>query len=139
MKIFFFVFSFFLGEVLGFENLVFSVFEFIHGLIETPKFKKTVKKFLDELIYFLVLYMQITEDQVRIILLKYCMTLSPVRQEYSGVGVKREGRGWFKATENADRNVSAYQSIANQKELLVIAILYTSALCDWMKNPSLIS
>ena len=55
----------FLGEVLGFENLVFSVFEFIHGLIETPKFKKTVKKFLDELIYFLVLYMQITEDQVR--------------------------------------------------------------------------
>ena len=49
---------------MGFENLVFSVFEFIHGLIETPKFKKTVKKFLDELIYFLVLYMQITEEQV---------------------------------------------------------------------------
>lgn len=57
----------FSGEVLGFENLVFSVFEFIHGLIETPKFKKTVKKFLDELIYFLVLYMQITEDQVRML------------------------------------------------------------------------
>ena len=56
-----FVFS---GEVLGFENLVFSVFEFIHGLIETPKFKRTVKKFLDDLIYFLVLYMQITEEQV---------------------------------------------------------------------------
>lgn len=54
------------GEVLGFENLVFSVFEFIHGLIETPKFKKTVKKFLDELIYFLVLYMQITEDQIQV-------------------------------------------------------------------------
>ncbi|XP_029213393.2 importin-9-like isoform X4 [Acropora millepora] len=54
------------GEVLGFENLVFSVFEFIHGLIETPKFKKTVKTFLDELIYFLVLYMQITEDQVQV-------------------------------------------------------------------------
>ena len=83
----------FLGEVLGFENLVFSVFEFIHGLIETPKFKKTVKKFLDELIYFLVLYMQITEDQVRIILLKYCITLSPVSQGFTVVGVKREGRG----------------------------------------------
>lgn len=78
--------------MLGFENLVFSVFEFIHGLIETPKFKKTVKKFLDELIYFLVLYMQITEDQVRIMLLKYCMILSPVSQEYARVGVKREGR-----------------------------------------------
>lgn len=62
------------GEVLGFENLVFSVFEFIHGLIETPKFKKTVKKFLDELIYFLVLYMQITEEQVRVLyyLALYC-------------------------------------------------------------------
>lgn len=78
--------------MLGFENLVFSVFEFIHGLIETPKFKKTVKRFLDELVYFLVLYMQITEDQVRIILLKYCMTLSPASQEYAGVGVKREVR-----------------------------------------------
>ena len=77
--------------MLGFENLVFSVFEFIHGLIETPKFKKTVKKFLDELIYFLVLYMQITEDQVRIILLKYCITLSPVSQELVVVGVKERG------------------------------------------------
>ena len=65
---FFFLF-FISGEVLGFENLVFSVFEFIHGLIETPKFKKTVKKFLDDLIYFLVLYMQITEEQVSLDLL----------------------------------------------------------------------
>lgn len=52
------------GEVLGFENLVFGVFEFIHGLVETPKFKKIVKQFLNELIYFLLLYMQITEEQV---------------------------------------------------------------------------
>lgn len=65
----FFTFFFISGEVLGFENLVFSVFEFIHGLIETPKFKKTVKKFLDDLIYFLVLYMQITEEQVSLDLL----------------------------------------------------------------------
>ena len=57
------------GEVLGFENLVFSVFEFIHGLIETPKFKRTVKKFLDDLIYFLVLYMQITEEQASLLLI----------------------------------------------------------------------
>ena len=100
-----------------------SIFEFFHGLIETPEFKETVKSFLDELIYFLVLYMQITEHQVRIILLKYCMTLSPVSQEYAGVGLKREGRGGFKATENANRNVSAFHTIANQKELLVIAVL----------------
>ncbi|CAH3035838.1 unnamed protein product [Porites lobata] len=54
------------GEALGFENLVISIFEFFHGLIETPEFKETVKSFLDELIYFLVLYMQITEHQVQV-------------------------------------------------------------------------
>ena len=54
---------------------MFSVFEFIHGLIETPKFKKTVKMFLDELIYFLVLYMQITEDQVRMLIILLVINL----------------------------------------------------------------
>lgn len=53
------------GEVLGFENLVFSIFEFVHTLLENNKFKGTVKKALPELIYYIILYMQITEDQVR--------------------------------------------------------------------------
>ena len=52
------------GEVLGFENLVYSVFEFIHGLIDTAKFKSTVKKTLDQLLYYVLHYMQITEEQV---------------------------------------------------------------------------
>lgn len=56
----------FAGEVLGFENLVFSIFEFVHTLLENNKFKSTVKKALPELIYYVILYMQITEDQVRI-------------------------------------------------------------------------
>ena len=55
----------FTGEVLGFENLVISVFEFVHGLVETPKFKKDVKKHINDVVYFLLLYMQITEEQVR--------------------------------------------------------------------------
>lgn len=54
----------FTGEVLGFENLVFSIFEFVHTLLENNKFKTTVKKALPELIYYIILYMQITEDQV---------------------------------------------------------------------------
>lgn len=52
------------GEVLGFENLVFSIFEFVHALLENSKFKSTVKKALPELIYYVILYMQITEEQV---------------------------------------------------------------------------
>lgn len=56
---------FFAGEVLGFENLVFSIFEFVHTLLENNKLKSTVRKALPELIYYIILYMQITEDQVR--------------------------------------------------------------------------
>ena len=52
------------GEVLGFENLVFAIFEFVHALIETPKFRGAIKSGLTDLIYYIVLYMQITEDQV---------------------------------------------------------------------------
>lgn len=55
----------FAGEVLGFENLVFSIFEFVHTLLENNKLKSTVRKALPELIYYIILYMQITEDQVR--------------------------------------------------------------------------
>lgn len=51
---------------MGFENLVFSIFEFVHTLLENTKFKTTVKKALPELIYYVILYMQITEDQVSV-------------------------------------------------------------------------
>uniref|UniRef100_T1IP27 Importin N-terminal domain-containing protein n=1 Tax=Strigamia maritima TaxID=126957 RepID=T1IP27_STRMM len=53
------------GEVLGFENLIFSIFEFVHGLIETPRLSGMVNKGLTELLYYIVLYMQITEDQTQ--------------------------------------------------------------------------
>jgi hypothetical protein len=52
------------GEVLGFENLVFAIFEFVHALVETPKFRDAVKVGLSDLMYYIVLYMQITEEQV---------------------------------------------------------------------------
>uniref|UniRef100_A0A8B9LB95 Importin 9 n=1 Tax=Astyanax mexicanus TaxID=7994 RepID=A0A8B9LB95_ASTMX len=52
--------------VLGFENLVFSIFEFVHTLLDNNKFKSTVKKALPELIYYIILYMQITEDQIKV-------------------------------------------------------------------------
>ncbi|KAK2163574.1 hypothetical protein LSH36_77g04009 [Paralvinella palmiformis] len=53
------------GEVLGFESLVFSVFDFIMALIECRKFRGTVKKSMDQLLYYVVMYMQITEEQVK--------------------------------------------------------------------------
>jgi len=52
------------GEILSFENLVFSVFEFISALVETPKFKKTVDGSLEEILFFTMVYMQITDEQI---------------------------------------------------------------------------
>ena len=46
--------------MLGFENLVFAIFEFVHALVETPKFKGAVKTGLSELMYYIVLYMQVS-------------------------------------------------------------------------------
>ncbi|XP_059806493.1 importin-9 isoform X1 [Hypanus sabinus] len=54
------------GEVLGFENLVFNVFEFVHTLLENRKLKSSVKKALPELIYYIILYMQITEELIKV-------------------------------------------------------------------------
>ena len=43
---------------------VFAIFEFVHALVETPKFRGAVKAGLSDLMYYIVLYMQITEEQV---------------------------------------------------------------------------
>lgn len=51
------------GEILGFDSLVFAIFEFVHALVETPKFRASIRSGLGELMYYIVLYMQITEEQ----------------------------------------------------------------------------
>jgi len=51
------------GEVIGFENLVFGIFDFVHALIENPKFEAAIKAGLSDLMYCVVLYMQITNQQ----------------------------------------------------------------------------
>ncbi|KAH3881360.1 importin-9-like isoform X2 [Dreissena polymorpha] len=53
------------GGALGFENLIYGVFEFIHALLDINKFKGLVKKSANDIIYYVLLYMQITEDQAR--------------------------------------------------------------------------
>lgn len=64
---------FYSGEVLGFENLVYSVFEFVHALIDTSRFRNTVKGTIDQIIYYIIIYMQMTEDQVTIFLSHFHM------------------------------------------------------------------
>jgi len=52
------------GEVLGFENLVLGIFDFVHALIETPRHRSLMKKYVEQLIYYVFHYMQMTEEQV---------------------------------------------------------------------------
>ena len=54
----------FIGEVLSFENFIYSIFEFITALVETPRFKSTVKNYLEDIMFYTMVYMQITEEQV---------------------------------------------------------------------------
>ena len=43
---------------------MYSVFEFVHALIDTARFRSTVKGTIDQIIYYVIIYMQMTEDQV---------------------------------------------------------------------------
>ncbi|XP_046405689.1 importin-9 [Ischnura elegans] len=51
------------GEVIGIETLIFSIFDFVNCLIESPKLKKTVAPGLPDLLYYVIFYSQITSDQ----------------------------------------------------------------------------
>ena len=54
----------FAGQVLSFENLVNNIFEFVHALVETPRFRSSVREGISQVIYYIILFMQITEEQV---------------------------------------------------------------------------
>ena len=51
-------------EKTSFENLIYQLFEFILVLKEKGKYRPIVRKAVDELCYFAILFMQITDDQV---------------------------------------------------------------------------
>ncbi|XP_018022824.1 importin-9 [Hyalella azteca] len=52
------------GEVLGFENLVYSLFEFVDALLHHKKHRDLILPSMADLIYYLILYMQLTEHQI---------------------------------------------------------------------------
>ncbi len=46
------------------DELVYQLFEFINVLKEKSRYKSTLKKAIDELCYYAIIYMQITDEQV---------------------------------------------------------------------------
>ena len=51
------------------ENLVYQLFDFILILKEKSRYKLTIKKAIDELTYYAISYMQITDDRVSLFVL----------------------------------------------------------------------
>lgn len=41
-----------------------TIFEFVHALVETPRFRSAVRDGISQVIYYIILFMQITEEQV---------------------------------------------------------------------------
>ena len=52
------------GEVIGQECTIFAVFEFINVLGENEELQGLLLPILPQLMYFLIIYMQITQEQV---------------------------------------------------------------------------
>ncbi len=56
---------FLIGETLSFECLIYSLFEFVQVLMDLSTYKNSVKSSMEELCYYLILCMQITEEEVK--------------------------------------------------------------------------
>ncbi|OXU19363.1 hypothetical protein TSAR_015966 [Trichomalopsis sarcophagae] len=52
------------GEVINFNNLVIAIFEFIGTLIDHKKYSNLLNNFLPDIMYYTILFMQVTEDQM---------------------------------------------------------------------------
>ena len=50
--------------MLSFGSLVYSIFEFVQGMMDSSRFRGAIRKALSDLLYYVILYMQITEEQV---------------------------------------------------------------------------
>jgi hypothetical protein len=58
-------FNFFiLGEVMNFNNLIIAIFEFVSTLIDHKKYANLLNNFLSDIMYYIILFMQVTEDQI---------------------------------------------------------------------------
>ena len=55
------------GEVIGHESVIFAIFEFINVLTDSPFSHHLLPPILSELVYYLIMYTQITQEQVSLL------------------------------------------------------------------------
>ncbi|RWS24145.1 Importin-9-like protein, partial [Leptotrombidium deliense] len=53
------------GEVVCLESVIFAIFDFVSILIENSKSRKLIKQGITDLLYYIFLYMQITDEQMQ--------------------------------------------------------------------------
>lgn len=54
------------GEGQSVEEFIFAIFDFVSVVIETAKSRKLIKQGLSDLLYYILIYMQITDEQMQI-------------------------------------------------------------------------
>ncbi|XP_029043182.1 importin-9 isoform X1 [Osmia bicornis bicornis] len=54
------------GEVINFSNLIIAIFEFVHSILDRKRFSNLLDNLMQELMYYLVIFMQITDDQIEL-------------------------------------------------------------------------
>ncbi|XP_043252941.1 importin-9 isoform X1 [Colletes gigas] len=54
------------GEIINFSNLIIAIFEFVHSIVDHKRFSNLLDNLLQEVMYYLIIFMQITEDQIEL-------------------------------------------------------------------------
>ncbi|XP_012280793.1 importin-9 [Orussus abietinus] len=54
------------GEIINFNNLIIAIFEFIHTLLDYKRFTNILDSLLQEIMYYLIIFMQITDEQIEL-------------------------------------------------------------------------
>ncbi|XP_043478720.1 importin-9 isoform X2 [Leptopilina heterotoma] len=52
------------GEIINFNNLIIATFDFIGALVENKKFSNLLENFQQDIMYYLILFMQVTDEQI---------------------------------------------------------------------------
>ncbi|KZC12620.1 Importin-9 [Dufourea novaeangliae] len=54
------------GEIINFNNLIIAIFEFVHSIVDRKRFSNLLDNLLQDVMYYLIIFMQITEDQIEL-------------------------------------------------------------------------
>lgn len=59
------ILQFFPGEVINFNSLIIAIFEFVQTIVDHKRFINLLDNMLPEVMYYLIIFMQITFDQIQ--------------------------------------------------------------------------